>query len=158
MLKLIIFIYLFFLSVNLTHANDFKKFMGEKIYTNNSHNCDPDKRVEPKGKFIDKSGLYGSSFACTFISSKSDKVRHNDELVGFIIQSACGDDSGIYRGDLLAMEVINGQSEMMTVQSQNEYTVRQTLDALNDSSILKHKAGSILGYTNFISDEYKLCK
>lgn len=102
---------------------------------------------------VTEQGLFGYEIGCSFLRFLPDVDRETGEAFLWIATAACGDDSGINRPDSFAL-IFNDFSNTLTVQSQNEYVVAETLFHLPQTDAAETDPYEAASY---LSGEYTLC-
>lgn len=100
---------------------------------------------------LDKTGIFGLEFSCTYVDFWSGKDGVTTVLV------TCGDDTGITRPDLLS--VIDDGNGEIRVQSQNEFVMSSVANGLAPPPAEDGKDETDNGEISFdyVSGTYALC-
>lgn len=77
-------------------------------------------------------GLFGYEFGCSFVQIHPIRFEDSDDIYQYLAIAACGDDSGVSRGDNIVISD-NGDGSLR-VTSQNEYVVQLVLERNGEST------------------------
>jgi hypothetical protein len=74
---------------------------------------------------VNEAGIFAYEFGCAFLEfwpgDEASDMPYNQTVL-----ASCGDDSGITRPDVISLVFDTGESQSVTVTSQNEYVMGQT--------------------------------
>ncbi|MCW2307400.1 hypothetical protein [Rhodobium gokarnense] len=126
-----------------------------KTYATDPAACkDQAAREESGALVLDKTGIFGTEFGCTY----RDFWGGKDGTVTVLV--SCGDDSGITRPDMLS--VIREQNGELRVQSQNEFVMGEVALSLtpvpeNDGEQTDDQADEVVPNFEYITGTYTPC-
>ena len=137
-------------------AGELPAFLKDKKYATDAIACSADHGENEVGALaIDKAGIFGYEFGCTFL-----EFWHHSDAEGALLDVtalvSCGDDSGITRPDMIT--IIKDSDETLRVQSQNEF-VQGELAAMSAPTPAEGEEDSDEPINfDFVSATYTLCK
>jgi hypothetical protein len=133
-------------------AGELPEFLANNEFATSPNACVPYEGLE-SDIVINKSGIFGYEFSCTFHQFYAETDPDADEPYAYLVTAICSDDSGIYRGDMITL-VPRDEGRTLVVQSQNEFL---TSEALLLSRSEQSQEEDFEAY-NYVSREYRICK
>ena len=133
-------------------AADAPAFLNDK-FASDPEACKKDANMEELDALtIDKSGIFGFEFGCTFLEFWNE--QQDGKTKSTIALASCGDDSGIIRPDMITM-ILEGEGELR-VQSQNEYAITEAIASLSQGA--GENAGEDFQPYEYVTATYTKCK
>ena len=132
-------------------AGDMPDFLNKKYATDPAVCKGTQGDEESYGLTLDKTGIAGVEFSCTYLDFWPGEGNSVTALV------SCGDDSGITRADFLS--IIKDDNGELRVQSQNEYIMTTLANSLTPPPAEDDKNGTDSGEVSFdyVSNTYAPC-
>ena len=137
-------------------AGDLPDYLKDKKYATDAIACGTDHGEDEAGALaIDKAGIFGYEFGCSFL----DFWHHKDAEGGLLdvtVLASCGDDSGITRPDMIT--IIKDSDDTLRVQSQNEFVQGEMAAMTTQPPAEGEENESEPLNFDFVSATYTLCK
>lgn len=128
-------------------AEEVPAFLADSQFATSPNACVPNEGLE-SDIVINRSGIFGYEFGCTFQQFYAETDPDTDEPYAYLAVAICSDDSGIYRGDMFTL-VPRDEGKTLVVQSQNEFLISESLIYSQDG---EREA------FNYVSRDYGICK
>ncbi len=133
-------------------AGEVPEFLADSQFATGPNTCVPNEGLD-SDIVINKSGVFGYEFSCTFHQFYAATDPDSDEPYAYLVTAICSDDSGIYRCDMITL-VPRDEGKTLMVQSQNEFLISESLIYSRD---VDSPDGERLS-PNYVSRDYRICE